>query len=225
MSQPRVSVVIPVHNGARYLAAAIDSALGQRPFEIVVADDGSSDASLELARSYGSPVRALLHTERTGIAATRNRGLAASGGDYIAFLDADDLWTDGAHAGQLAAFEADPGLELVFGHVEQFISPDLDEASASRLRFAGSRQPGYLLGAALIRRDTLTRVGPFREDLVTGDFIDWMTRARDLQVRETLISEHVLWRRIHASNHGRRHAAARGDYARVLKAALDRRRR
>jgi glycosyltransferase involved in cell wall biosynthesis len=224
MSRPRISVVIPVHNGERYLAAAIDSALAQRPFEVIVADDGSTDSSVGVAQSYGPPVHALPHQPRTGIAATRNRGVAACSGEFVAFLDADDLWTADAVAGPLAAFAADSGLQLVFGHVEQFISPDLDEASAKGLRFLRSLQPGYLAGAVLIRRDALVRVGPFREDLVTGDFLDWMARARDLGLRETLVPEHVLWRRIHGANHGLLRADARSDYARVLKSALDRRR-
>jgi len=224
MSEPRISVVIPVHNGERYLAAAIESAVSRRPFEVIVADDGSTDSSLGLAHGFGSPVRALPHERCTGIAATRNRGVAASRGDHVAFLDADDVWTVDALRSQLAAFAADPGLELVFGHVQQFVSPDLDEASANALRFVRALQPGYLAGAVLIRRDVLARVGPFREDLVTGEFLDWMSRARELDVREALTPEHVLWRRIHSSNQGRRRADARGDYARVLKSALDRRR-
>jgi len=224
MTSARVSVVIPVHNVERYLAAAIESALAPRPFEVIVADDGSTDSSVGLAQGYGAPVRVLRHQRRTGIAATRNRGVAASRGDHVAFLDADDMWTADALTSQLAAFAADPGLELVFGYMQQFVSPDLDEASASTLRCDPSLQPGYLVGAVLIDRDALRRVGPFREDLVTGDFMDWMVRARELGVRETLVPEHVLWRRIHSSNHGLRHADARGDYARVLKSALDRRR-
>jgi hypothetical protein len=67
-------------------------------------------------------------------------------------------------------------------------------------------------------------VGPFREDLVSGEFIDWMARARELSLHETVLDDHVLWRRIHSSNHGLVRADARKDYARVLKWALDRRR-
>lgn len=224
MSAGGVSVVVPVRDGERYLGAAIESALAQRPSEVIVVDDGSRDGSAALARGFGEPVRVVSQPAR-GIAAARNRGVAESAGEYVAFLDADDRWTPDAITAQLRAFAYDEQLELVFGHVREFISPELDEHQASQMTSREALEPGYLVGAVLIRSATLARVGSFNEQLVTGDFVDWMTRAHELGVREALIPEHVLWRRVHTSNHGRLHADARADYARLLKWALDRRRR
>lgn len=225
MAEPRVSVIIAVHNGERYLAAAIESALDQRhpPFDVVVVDDGSSDASLAIAQQFGPPVRCVSQ-DRRGAGAARNVGCATCRGEFVAYLDADDLLTRNALACQLAAFAADPSLDLVFGHVRQFISPDLDAATASRLVCPPGLQPGYLIGAVLVRRAAFDRVGGFREDVGSGEFVDWMARARELRLREAMLDEHVLTRRLHATNHGRLHMNERADYARVLRSALDRRR-
>ena len=94
MSERRVSVVIPVHDGERYLAAAIESVLEQTlpPAEVIVVDDGSTDSSVQVAERY-APQGVRCHSQaNAGGGAARNRGVALSEGDFIAFLDADDLW-------------------------------------------------------------------------------------------------------------------------------------
>src|SRR5438105_7826251 len=91
--RPAVSVVIPVYNGAAFVGAAIDSALAQTSGigECIVVDDGSQDSTADLVRAYGPPVR-LYSQPRSGVAAARNQGVALATGDYVAFLDADDVW-------------------------------------------------------------------------------------------------------------------------------------
>jgi len=90
---PLVSVVVPAYNAAPFIGAALDSALAQtyRPIEILVADDGSTDATAEVVKGYGPPVR-YLREENKGPAGARNLGLRHAQGEFIAFLDADDLW-------------------------------------------------------------------------------------------------------------------------------------
>jgi glycosyltransferase involved in cell wall biosynthesis len=225
MSEARVSVVIAVHNGERYLADAIQSVLRQRPAvkELIVVDDSSLDSSLDIARRFGPPVRCIPR-QRGGVAAARNAGVAASSGDYIAFLDADDFWTTTALAVWLRAFADDPELGLVFGQVREFISPDLDKQASARLVCRQGLKPAHLAGGALVHRRVFEQVGKFREDLVTGEFIDWIARVRERRVREVLLDDHVLWRRLHGSNFSLARRDARTEYARVLKWALDRRR-
>lgn len=103
-----VSVVIPCYNGAAYLREAIDSVLRQTvaPLELLVINDGSTDDSAEVAGSYGPPVR-VVSQENRGLAATRNRGLDEARGDWVAFLDADDVWEPNKLEMQLAALEPD----------------------------------------------------------------------------------------------------------------------
>lgn len=221
-----LSVVIPVRDGERYLAEAIASVLRQRPApaEVLVVDDGSTDGSAAVAASFGDVVRCLPQPPR-GIAAARNRGVAEARGTHLAFLDADDLWDDDRIAPQLALLEGPPEADLVGGLVEQFLSPDLPPDAAARLRCPPGREPALLPGTVLVRLDRFREVGPFDESLATGEFVEWMLRARAAGLREAMLDRRVLLRRIHGTNHGivRRDAAT--DYLRVARAALARRRR
>jgi glycosyltransferase involved in cell wall biosynthesis len=216
---------MPVHDGERYLAEAIESVLAQthRELEVIVIDDGSSDGSAVLAEAYAPAVRCFSQ-EAAGIGAARNRGVEMARGGFLAFLDADDLWKRRKLELQLGAFEREPRPDLVFGHMRQFKSPDLDDATAARIRCPDGLQPGYLPSGLLVARDAFERVGPFATGLQVGEFIDWMARARELGLTEVMVPEHVLWRRLHDSNQGVRHRRDLADFAQVLKASLDRRR-
>ena len=116
-----VSVIIPTFNYGRFLRAAIDSALAQThaPLEILVVDDGSTDETADVAASYGERVR-FIRQQHAGVCAARNNGIANARGEYVAFLDSDDVWLPEKLAKQLARFEADPELGLVHCGAERF---------------------------------------------------------------------------------------------------------
>jgi glycosyltransferase involved in cell wall biosynthesis len=90
---PTISVVIPSYNCAPYLRETIESVLGQTyaPIEVLIVDDGSTDGSLEIARGFDLPVRVITQTN-SGVSVARNRGIDEAQGEWIAFVDADDLW-------------------------------------------------------------------------------------------------------------------------------------
>ena len=217
---------MPVRDGARHLAGAIESILEQtsEAAEIWVIDDGSRDGSAAVAASFsGRGVRCVSQAPG-GAAAARNRGAGLAAGDLLAFLDADDLWTADKLAFQCAALEADPALDMVFGRAEQFVSPDLDEAARARLRCPPESSPGYLPSAMLVRRAAFERVGPFETQWEIGEFVAWFARARALGLRDHMLENVVLRRRLHDSNQGQRKRGHYRDYAHILKAALDRQR-
>src|SRR3989338_2144040 len=110
----RVSVVIPAYNSVATVSAAIESVLRQtvEPAEVIVVDDGSSDRTIEQVTRFEAPVR-YVRQQHGGVAAARNRGLAEAQGDYVAFLDADDLWLRHKLEQQLAVFEEDPRTDAV----------------------------------------------------------------------------------------------------------------
>ena len=172
-----IAVVIPVYNGAAFLAEAIDSALaqGDQLLDVLVVDDGSTDESAAVAARYAPRVR-LMQQQNRGAAAARNAGVAATAGDLIAFLDADDTWYPGKLAKQLAAFDADASLDMVFGHALQFVMGTESDATPS--------VPAYLPSAMLVRRAALRRrrflsdVGSGAHRLVRPARSTWACAAR-----------------------------------------------
>jgi glycosyltransferase involved in cell wall biosynthesis len=220
---PLVSAIIPVHNGERYLGEAIESVLAQtyRPIDLVVVDDGSVDASAVVCKRF-SGIR-YIYQSRAGAAAARNRGVEAASGALLSFLDADDLWVPEKLARQIAALDADPRLDMVLGYVRQFHSQEMDAQAKARIAGDGTVLAGHV-GTLLIRRASFLRVGPFTTEWRVGEFIDWFARTRELGLRQVTIPEVTLLRRLHTRNMMVRERHSTGDYTRILKAALDRRR-
>lgn len=224
---PLVSVIIPVYNYDRYLAEAIESVLSQtyRHVEVIVVDDDSTDRSSEVARSFADRGVRYCRQDHAGIGPARNKGVELAHGDYIAFLDADDRWPLEKLERQLNAFENDPALEMVFGQAVQLQNGPEWEAGVNDGKIpAAGMVPGMVAGTMLIKRDAFARVGEFPGGLKLGEFIDWYSRAVELQVRSLVLPDLFLWRRIHDSNQGVRERQSVSDYARVLKAKLDRKR-
>jgi glycosyltransferase involved in cell wall biosynthesis len=226
MKDNLISVIIPVYNGERYLAAAIESAIAQtwKSIEIIVVDDGSADGSAGVAKRFAPSVRYDLQPH-VGPGAARNRGVRLAQGQYLAFLDADDLWVKEKLEIQMSALAVSVPPDAVFGHVEQFLSPDLSAEQAARLEWQPGAMPARLPGTILIRRETFEEVGCFSTALRIGEFVEWYGRATELGVRDVILPTVVLKRRIHANNSGILHRHARSDYVRAIKSTIDRRRR
>jgi glycosyltransferase involved in cell wall biosynthesis len=226
MDGPLASVIIPVYNGERYLAEAIESVLTQtyRPIEVIIVDDGSTDDSADVAKRYNSPVRYCFQPN-AGLGAARNKGISQARGSVFAFLDADDLWLEDKLTRQLAVFDENPELDMVFGYAKQFNSPELDEQSQTKIRSGEEILPGYFAGTMLIKRDAFFRVGLFETDWRVGEFVDWYLKAMEKGLKSFLLPEVVMKRRIHENNMGIRERKHQTDYVRILKASLDRRRK
>ncbi|MFY9587372.1 MAG: glycosyltransferase [Actinomycetota bacterium] len=222
--RPLVSVLIACYNAAPYLGEAIESALAQtyRPLELIVVDDGSDDGSGDIARGFAGA--RVVTQDRGGIGAARNRAVAEARGAYYAFLDADDRFTAEKTEKQLAAFDADPSVDIVFGNVTEFISPGLAADEAAKLREPAVNVPWRSPSLMLVRRDSFERVGSFSTDIRVGITVDWYARAIDLGLKTAEIPVVVLERRLHSSNNGIRERESRSHYLRVLKASIDRRR-
>jgi glycosyltransferase involved in cell wall biosynthesis len=223
--RPRISVMIPVYNGEAYLGEAIESVLTQsyRPIEIVVVDDGSDDASGAVARRFGGAV-CYERQPRRGNGAARNRAVALATGELFTFLDADDRLIPGALERLAGVLERDSSLQAVYGHVREFVSPDVAAEARVRLRPPIDRIAGCLPTNMLMRRDAFLRVGGFATDLRVGVTVDWSARAQELGMPTVLLDDVLFERRLHAGNNGLREREHASHYLRVVKAALDRRR-
>lgn len=224
MNDARVSVIVPCYNAERYLGEALESVLTQPEVaEVLLVDDGSTDGSVAVAESFGSRVQ-LTRQANGGASAARNSGVQRAGGDFIAFLDADDVWTDGSLAVRVAALEASGRDDGVSGLTQQFLSPELSLADRTRLLCPDAPVHAHVPGALLVRRTVFARVGLFDEQYRTGEMLDWVSRASAAGVVLAYIDALVMRRRIHATNTVHRQEALHGDYLRVLKASIARRR-
>lgn len=220
---PGVSVVIPVYNGAAFLREAIDSIVqqGYPNLEIVVVDDGSTDATPDVIAGLPVDVRSL-RQPNSGAAAARNRGIRDATSDLIAFLDVDDLWAPGSLALMLRALDFDLELDLVRGWAQV---TEYDPGTGSyELRGSPAESFPDYIGAALYRKRAFARVGFFDTTLRFAEDVDWFNRARELSIPIRRLDAVTLYVRRHGRNmtHGR--SLQELNLLQAFKKQLDRRR-
>ena len=213
-----ISVVIAVHNGAKFLAAALNSVMRQThtPGDVIVVDDGSTDTSADIAAGFGPPVRVLRCAHRGGASAL-NTGVAEARGELLAFIDADDLWADEKLAQQSAILASDLSIEAVFGGVMQFTDMDCGIAKPDDIKQKCKLFIGVNKTAMLIRRAAFDRVGPFNAAVV-ADFPEWYARALYSRLRIACPDSVVAFRRIHRDNSTRtQRESIQSDYLRLVR--------
>lgn len=201
----RVSVIIPVYNGAATLAAAIDSALAQDftdSFEVIVVNDGSTDDSAAIIDRYRGRIKAV-ERENGGLSAARNSGAAQATGEYLAFLDADDRWQRDKLELTVRALDQNPGAVLVYCDAIQvdesgaelsptFVSPAL--ARAPTMADLLERWWPILPSAAMVRRRTFDQLGGFFAPMRSYEDMDFWLRARELGEFEYVARPLVIYR-------------------------------
>jgi glycosyltransferase involved in cell wall biosynthesis len=226
MSLPLISVVIPTCNRAHYLGEAIESVLCQSygNLELFVVDDGSTDHTADLVAGFGDRVR-FVRQENRGTGAARNAGIARVAGEFLAFLDDDDAWTEGKLSRQMRVFQTAPETDAVYGHIEQFVCPELDDEKRAGFRhLAGQVIPAPIAPAMLIRRASFDRVGLFDESLPIGLEMDWYARLCEAGLKTVMLDSVVYRRRLHGSNVNLTRADEQPERLLVLKRIIDRRR-
>jgi glycosyltransferase involved in cell wall biosynthesis len=185
--RPAVSVIMPIYNGERYLQEALDSVFAQTfcDYDVVCVDDGSTDRSLQLLEQYGSRLM-VVRQANAGQSAARNRGVHASTGRYLAFLDQDDRWYPHKLAQQVGLLETRNDVVLVYcnsdrmdfeGHVLQEGATKAEQPRAKESLLGRLIGEGLVLPSSmLIRREMFERVGGF-DPLLRG-FEDFDLCAR-----------------------------------------------
>ncbi len=222
---PLVSIIIPVYNGERYVAEAIESAVSQtyRPIEIIVIDDGSTDETKRVVERFENDV-VYRYQINQGSSAARNTGVALANGEYLAFLDADDVWMSEKLERQMPVLIASSDIDLVSSYMQQFISPDLSEEEKVNVLLPPDEMDGFLATTVVVKKSSFERVGPFDTSWTVGEFMDWHLRARELGLRFYTIEKLLARRRIHSTNKGILLRSYEYERAQILKASLDRRR-
>ena len=195
------SVIIPVRNGVRFIEEAVDSAQQQlaEDDEIVIVDDASIDGTAAaLARLLDQRISVLKGSGR-GVSAARNIGLAEATGEFIAFLDHDDLWPPRRHAVLLETLVADVSLDCAVGRVRLRMEPDAI-VTPHISGMEGRLSPSTSLCTALFRRRILDRVGRFDEGMRHCEDTDYFMRLVEHGYRAALCDVDALIYRRHSAN-------------------------
>lgn len=203
---PKVSVIIPTYNYGRYLIEAVESVLNQtyKDFELIVVDDGSTDNTREVLKPYLHRLR-YMYQENQGISAARNRGFQESTGEYIAYLDADDVWLPEKLAKQIPLLDEDPSLGFVCGATHEMdqdgkIFHLRNKPRRSEDTFESLFRKNFIPTlTVVIRRSCLETVGGFDTSLpLSQDYDMWLRLAKRYKF--------VYWNiplakyRVHANN-------------------------
>lgn len=224
-SLPLISVIMPVYNGERFLAGALHNVFAQNyhPLEVIVVDDGSTDGSAAIAATFGEQIR-YLYQPNAGPAVARNTGLALARGEFIAFLDVDDLWPPGKLHFQMQYLQQNPALQLIWGYTQTVRLPCPSQRDLEpQTLFPPSLLP--LVGSTLFHKAMLTAVAPFDPLLRMSEDVDWFMRIREAQVSLQVISAVTLIYRLHETNMTQGKKLVEMRTLQAIKQSLDRRRR
>lgn len=217
-----VSVILPVYNGASLAADAVRSVLNQthRHLELLVVDDGSTDGTTEILKKNFSDHRIRFITRPNGgVAAARNTGLNTALGEWIAFIDQDDLWTADKLQIQLEASRR-LNADFILAWEKMFLDSSCTKPGWLKEDLLAQAHESFVPGAWLIRRRIFNHTSFFKEDYVTGSDSEWYLRAKDLGVKTAMIPLPLLMRRIHAENASHQQKVIKTDLARALRDSI-----
>lgn len=207
---PHVSVVMAVRHPAPHIEQALGSIDAQTlaPHEVILVEAGDTESHLVIR----SRLRRIPQSG-SGLAQAWNQALQAATGDWIAWLDSDDVWSPDALAAHARALAQAPEAGVSVGHVSFFLDADSLPAGFRPELLEGTHR-AFMPGTSLVSRQAAARMGPFREDLGVATDIEWFARLRDtVPAAET--HEVVLRKRVHGANLSYT-AAASGDYSAAL---------
>ena len=219
-----ISVIVPVHNGEKFLGDALASIFTQdyRPIEVLVVDDGSTDGSATIARSF--PDIRYFHEEKQGSAVARNTGIDNSRGELIAFLDADDLWLPNQLSIQIAYLSTHPETGCVYGKMKNFLDPGV--ACPPWIDPDTLLKPTDICSFCntLARRSLFEAVGNFNPTYKQGQDLEWFFRVKESGIPIGNIPDTVLLRRIHENNISHNQNGSVQARLRMLKESIERKR-
>lgn len=228
MTSPSISCIVPAYNAEKFIEPAIESILAQsyHPLEVIVVDDGSSDATPELVRAFGDPVRYVIQPGR-GLPSARNYGVEQSRGEMIASLDADDLWHPDKLRQQMTFLEARPDVDLCLTMMQNIWIAELaDEAERLKDQPRAQPMPGFIFSTILASKQTFERVGPCDVTRRHAHVAEWFLRAQNLGMKIEVLPDVLMWHRNHLDNMTRREqAASRSEFLGLIREHLDQKRR
>ncbi|PLX81059.1 MAG: glycosyltransferase family 2 protein [Desulfuromonas sp.] len=217
-----VSVIIPAYNAARFIPDAIESVLPQllATDEIVVIDDGSTDATAEVVQRFEDQRVRYVYQPNRGPGAARNTGIALANAEIVGCLDADDLWAPKRLRQQLELLQCHPEVGFVKG-----LTQVLELAPGGRFETVGQPFLFANFGGSLYRRSLFERVGPIDPSLRFSEDIDWLLRAREDGIRMETLQQVCQYHRRHGNNLTTGRSPQEMSMLKVMKMAIDRKRK
>jgi glycosyltransferase involved in cell wall biosynthesis len=203
IAMKKVSVIIPVYGAEQYIAATLRSLLAQTypHFEALIIDDGSPDRSIEICKTFDDPRIRIIHQKNRGLPGARNTGIRQAQGDYLAFLDADDLWVPEKLEKHVAHLERSPQVGVSFSY-SAFINEAGEQTGIYQIpRRISNITPGYALcrnpvgngSAAVIRKEVFEAIR--YEDDLHGEIEDYYFDER-LKFSKADATDLECWTRI-----------------------------
>lgn len=216
-----VSVIIPVFNGELYLRAALESVFGQdhKPYEVIVVDDGSTDTTADIVSEFKDVI--YLRQANQGVATARNKALDIARGEFIAFIDQDDLWTPNKLTVQVQYFLDHPEIQYTLTHQQFFLEPGASIPTWFRKELLSDPHPGFVPSTLMARRSVFEKIGKFETRYSHASDSDWFFRASQAELPMAVIPEVLLQRRIHRENESSKAKIALGELRRVVKRSID----
>ena len=200
--RPLLTVIMPVYNGEAFLLEAIRHVLAQQyhPLEFIVVDDGSTDCTADIAAAFSDGIR-YVRQPNLGPAAARNRGIEIARGEFLAFLDVDDLWAEGALPRLVDHLQAHPEIGIAQGLIQQ-MHLDRSVPEIQPRVFTPVFKPYQFIniGSAVYRKMVFDTVGRFDPELRDNEDTDWFIRAWEHNVPKAVLPEVVMFYRKHDRN-------------------------
>ncbi len=225
----KVSVIVPTYNYGRFIEGCLNSIFSQtfKDFEVIVVDDGSTDGTGEIIKSYPRPVRSI-YQENRGLPAARNRAIEASQGEYLAFLDSDDLWLPEKLGEQVRIMDGDRELGIVFSDASAFDGEKIiresileEESICTGHCFARLFMGNFLvMPTVMIRKSCLRQTGLFDETLpVVADYDLWLRISAFFRIG--FVDRPLAMYRVHPSNMSKDFCRLLEDEIRVVQKVIE----
>jgi hypothetical protein len=218
---PVMSIIVPVFNGERFIREAVESIVSQGypSLEIIVIDDGSTDRTRDIIEELPFEVR-YFRQDNLGPAAARSKGIREATGEFVAFIDVDDLWPKNNLHMLAKELLADKDVDVVHGYAQLARYNDVTH----ECEYTGNPAESfpYYIGAALYRRSVFTKVGLFDPTLLYGEDTDWFKRAEELKINIRRLEDVTLIVRRHGKNMTSAKDMVELNHLRVFKKSLDR---
>ncbi|MBR3654614.1 MAG: glycosyltransferase family 2 protein [Elusimicrobia bacterium] len=216
-----ISVIIAAKNASKYIKEAIESVKKQniQDMELIVVCDSCTDNTKQIAEDLGCKT---IEVNFSHIGKTRNAGLKEAKGEYILYVDSDDVMEENGISNLYNEFLKDSGVEAVFSMSREFVSPELSEEDKRKLKARNDNYFGALAGCSIIKKEVFDKVGTFDEVLKAGDIVEFQIRLQQKNIKVKKIPVVTSNRRLHNNNFGRSNKQQEyKDYITILRNKLN----